>query len=107
MRKGGGNMEIKKQELDEKILIELVGEIDGSNVDSFESVMKDASEKGKDLEVDLEQLEYISSAGLRVFLITEKQMKQTQHMMIIKNVGDEIMDIFTVTGFVKLLNIER
>ncbi len=100
-------MEIKKQVLDEKIQIELAGEIDGSNVDEFELAMKDASGKEKDIEVDLEKLEYISSAGLRVFLITEKQIKQVGHKMIIKNVGDEIMDIFTVTGFVKLLDIER
>lgn len=100
-------MEIKKQELSEKIIIKLVGEIDGSNVDSFEETMKAASEKGTDLEIDLKELEYISSAGLRVFLITEKQMKQSGHKMVLKNVGDEIMDIFTVTGFVKLLDIER
>ena len=100
-------MEIKKQELEEKMLIELTGEIDGSNVEDFELAMRDASGKGKDIEVDLEKLEYISSAGLRVFLITEKQIKQDGHKMIIKNVGDEIMDIFTVTGFVKLLDIER
>lgn len=100
-------MEIKRQELEEKILIELTGEIDGSNVDDFETAMKDACGRGKDLEVDLTELEYISSAGLRVFLISEKQIKQAGHKMIIRNVGDEIMDIFTVTGFVKLLDIER
>ena len=100
-------MEIKKQEFEEKILIELSGEIDGSNVDEFELAMKEAYGKEKDIEVDLTELEYISSAGLRVFLITEKQIKQVGHKMIIKNVSDEIMDIFTVTGFVKLLDIER
>ena len=100
-------MEIKRHELEEKILIGLTGEIDGSNVDDFEAAMKEVCEKGKDLEVDLTELEYISSAGLRVFLITEKQIKQDGHKMIIRNVGDEIMDIFTVTGFVKLLDIER
>jgi anti-sigma B factor antagonist len=100
-------MEIKRQELGDKEIIRLIGEIDGSNVDSFEAVMTEASQKCSELEVDLEKLEYVSSAGLRVFLITEKQMKQDGKKMIIKNVGEEIMDIFTVTGFVKLLNIER
>ena len=100
-------MEIKRQELEDKVIIKLIGEIDGSNVDSFEAAMTDASEKCNELDIDLEKLEYVSSAGLRVFLITEKQMKQAGKKMIIKNVGEEIMDIFTVTGFVKLLNIER
>lgn len=100
-------MEIKRQELGDKEIIRLIGEIDGSNVDSFEAAMTEASQKCSELEVDLEKLEYVSSAGLRVFLITEKQMKQDGKEMIIKNVGEEIMDIFTVTGFVKLLNIER
>lgn len=100
-------MEIKRQELGDKEIIRLIGEIDGSNVDNFEAAMTEASQKCSELEVDLEKLEYVSSAGLRVFLITEKQMKQDGKKMIIKNVGEEIMDIFTVTGFVKLLNIER
>ncbi len=100
-------MEIKRQEMGDKEIIRLIGEIDGSNVDNFEAAMTEASQKYSELEVDLEKLEYVSSAGLRVFLITEKQMKQDGKKMIIKNVGEEIMDIFTVTGFVKLLNIER
>ena len=100
-------MEIKRQELGDKEIIRLIGEIDGSNVDSFEAAMTEASQNCSELEVELEKLEYVSSAGLRVFLITEKNMKQNGKKMIIRNVGEEIMDIFTVTGFVKLLNIER
>ena len=55
---------------------------------------------------DLENLAYISSAGLRVLLSAQKIMNK-QGKMTIKNVCPEIMDIFDVTGFVDILNIEN
>ncbi|MBR5091799.1 MAG: STAS domain-containing protein [Ruminiclostridium sp.] len=57
-----------------------------------------------DITFDLSQPEYISSAGLRVLLQMQKTMK-TQGSMSIKNVNDDVMEIFKVTGFVRLLHI--
>ena len=59
----------------------------------------------KDLELDFEKLEYISSAGLRVLLATQKVMNQ-QGSMVLKNVSDVINEIFEVTGFTDILTIE-
>ena len=57
-----------------------------------------------DLTLDLAGLDYISSAGLRVFLTLTKRMHDQGTMKII-NTGTEVMEIFKVTGFEKLLNI--
>ena len=60
----------------------------------------------KELFFDLADLKYIFSAGLRVLLSTQKVMNK-QGKMTIRNVKPEIMEIFEVTGFVDILNIEE
>ena len=54
---------------------------------------------------DFDKLEYISSAGLRILLSTQKTMNK-QGSMVIKNVNEDVMDIFNITGFVDFLTIE-
>ena len=55
--------------------------------------------------MDLEGLEYISSAGLRILLSTQKTMNQQGTMKLI-NVSSMVMDVFEVTGFSDILTIE-
>ena len=57
------------------------------------------------LTLDMEKLDYISSAGLRVILTAQKKMN-TQGAMVLQNVNDDIMEIFEITGFVDILSIE-
>ena len=57
-----------------------------------------------ELALDAENLEYISSAGLRVLLKLKKRLKKE---LTVRNVSDEVFDIFDVTGFSDIFNIER
>ncbi|MBQ3841408.1 MAG: STAS domain-containing protein [Ruminiclostridium sp.] len=84
--------------------VELIGEVDASNVPDIEETLLKEVKGVTDLTFDLSGLEYISSAGLRVLLLMQKMMK-SQGSMTIKNVQKDVMDIFRVTGFVRLLNI--
>ena len=59
----------------------------------------------KELTLDFEKLDYISSAGLRVLLSTQKVMNKQGALKII-HVNDTIMEIFEVTGFTDILTIE-
>ena len=87
------------------LTVELVGEVDSMNTPELEERLLKETEGITDLIFDLKGLEYISSAGLRVLLTMQKMMK-TQGSMVIKNTNDEVMDIFKVTGFVRLLHLE-
>ena len=87
-----------------KLTVALVGEVDSMNVAEIEERLLKEVEGVTDLTFDLKELEYISSAGLRVLLSMQKMMK-TQGNMVIINTNDEVMDIFKVTGFVRLLNL--
>ncbi len=55
--------------------------------------------------LDFDKLEYISSAGLRILLSAQKIMNK-QGSMVIRNVNENVMDIFDVTGFADILTIE-
>ena len=55
--------------------------------------------------IDLAELAYVSSAGLRVLLSAQKIMNR-QGEMVVRNANDAVMDVFEVTGFVDILNIE-
>ena len=99
-------MDIKEENLDGQIELIISGEIDGTNVGEFEEKVNGASDRTQTLVLNLDGLEYVSSTGLRVFLTLQKKMRGRGDEVVIRNVNEEVMDIFTVTGFVKLLNIE-
>ena len=88
-----------------KLTIALEGRLDTTTSPQLEAEMHPAIDDATELTFDLEKLAYISSAGLRVLLSAQKIMNK-QGSMTIKNVCPEIMDIFDVTGFVDILNIE-
>ena len=87
------------------LTVSLAGDLDSLNAPELEDRLKAELDGLKELIFDLAALEYVSSAGLRVFLSMQKTMKAQGNMEIV-NVNDEVMDIFKVTGFVKLLNIK-
>ncbi|MBO4395921.1 MAG: STAS domain-containing protein [Eubacterium sp.] len=98
-------METREEQENGMLTLFVSGEIDGTNVDDFEKALQSAVERTENLRLDLSDLEYVSSTGLRVFLTTQKKVKQLGNHMELANVNEEVMDIFSVTGFVKLLNI--
>lgn len=89
----------------EKLIIIPEGRIDTVTAPEFSKAIDDNIEGVKDLVIDLDKLEYISSAGLRVLLTTQKNMSKVGTMKLI-HVGDVIMDVFNITGFVDILTIE-
>lgn len=86
--------------------IALEGRLDTTTSPQLEGELHPDIDNATELTFDLEKLAYISSAGLRVLLSAQKIMNK-QGKMTIKNVCPEIMDIFDVTGFVDILNIEN
>ena len=83
----------------------LEGRLDTVSAPELEAELKDALDGISELTLDLEKLEYISSAGLRVLLAAQKEMNKRGTMKI-AHVGETIMEIFEVTGFSDILTIE-
>ena len=98
-------MDIIKNSEGSKLTVALVGRLDTTTSPQLEAELRQSVDGLTELVLDLKDLDYISSAGLRVLLSAQKVMNK-QGQMIIRNVKPEIMDIFDVTGFVDILNIE-
>lgn len=90
----------------EETLIKVAGRIDTMSSADFEKAVDEVLEEAKTLVLDLNGVEYISSAGLRVILKAQKVMNQ-KGKMIITNVPEAVMEIFDITGFSDFLTIER
>ncbi len=98
-------MTIEKKTNGTNLELCLTGRLDTQTAPELEKEL-DASIAGvKELVFDFADLEYISSAGLRVILKAQKTMN-TQGGMKLINVNDSIMEVFDITGFVDILNIE-
>ena len=100
-------MTINRNESADSITIALSGRLDKLSSPELEKTMKDEISKKKDIIFDMKDLTYISSAGLRVLLATEKENKANEKKTTIVNVNSDVMDIFVVTGFVYMLDIQK
>ncbi len=88
-----------------KLTVAISGRLDTLSSPDFEKEMTPAIEGVEELVIDLKDLDYISSAGLRVLLGLAQTMED-QGKMIVTNPNDAVMDVFSVTGFDDILTIE-
>lgn len=100
-------MTITSSENDGKITMLIEGRLDKISSPVLEEEMKKQLEKKMDIVIDFKKLEYISSAGLRVLIASEKELKEIGKTLEIINVNDDVMSILSVTGFTYILNIKR
>lgn len=98
-------MTINKTVNGNELTIALEGRLDTTTAPQLETELKTCLDGVAKLVFDFADLAYISSAGLRVLLSTQKKMN-TQGEMSIKNVNETIMEVFEVTGFADILTIE-
>lgn len=97
-------MKIDLKKEDKKLTIKLGGKLDTNTSPELDSKMSEL-EGMEEVIIDMKDLDYISSAGLRVLLSMQKVMNKQGKMTII-NVCDNVMDIFEVTGFSDILTIQ-
>ncbi len=84
----------------------LAGKMDTLTAPEFESVLAEDMDNVREMTFDFSELEYVSSAGLRVILTAYKTMTG-KGSLVLRNVRREIMDIFETTGFIDFLTIEN
>ena len=86
-------------------LITVSGKIDTTTAPELEAKVKPSLEGVTELTFDFKDVDYVSSAGLRVILSTQKIMTKQGSMKIV-HVNESVMEIFEVTGFLDILTIE-
>lgn len=98
-------MTIEKKVNGTELEMSLSGRMDTTTAPQFETELKDSINGVTKLILNFENLEYISSAGLRVILSAQKIMNK-QGEMVIRNVNEVIAEVFEITGFLDILTIE-
>lgn len=96
-------MNIEKKAEGTELTVKLAGRLDTTAAPELEKELKECYNSITELILDFEDLEYISSAGLRVILSAQKE---TKGKLVIRNVNEVVMEIFAVTGFTEILTIE-
>ena len=99
-------MTINKIENGTELIFALVGRLDTTSAPQFEAVPKKSVDVVSSLVMNFAELEYISSAGLRVLLSAQKVMNK-QGNMVIKGANESILEVFEITGFADILTIEK
>ena len=99
-------MEVKFNKQDSSLTVTISGNIDTVTAPELDSKLQENITGVKDLVLDFAAVDYISSAGLRVILMTNQLMEDVDGNMTVKNVNEDVRDVFEMTGFDSLLNLE-
>ena len=98
-------LSINRKIEDKRAVFTLEGRLDTITAPELEKELSATLQGVDDLTLDFDKLDYISSAGLRVLLTTQKIMNRQGKMKIV-HVNSTIMEVFEVTGFIDILTIE-
>ena len=96
-------IDIKKNA--EETIIEIVGRLDTITAPALDKTINEDIGETKNLVLDVKGMEYISSAGLRILLATQKKIQKIGSMKLI-NVCEQVMEVLEMTGFADILVIE-
>ena len=99
-------MEVKFNKQSDTLTVVISGNIDTVTAPELETQLQENLSGIKDLILDFAAVDYISSAGLRVILMANQQMEDVDGNMAVKNVNEDVRDVFEMTGFDSLLNLE-
>ena len=99
-------LEIEKTIENGVLNVALEGRLDTTTAPRLEGELKETIDAAEKLILDFQKLEYISSAGLRVLLSAQKIMAK-KGGMVLRHVNGDIMEVFEVTGFADILDIEN
>ena len=99
-------MTIVEERNNSVLTLKIEGRLDTTTAPTLEKTINDILDGVTELILDMNQLTYVSSAGLRVLLSTQKKMNKIGTMKLI-GVCEDVMEVFEMTGFVDILNIEN
>ena len=97
-------MTINTEKDNNKVTLKIKGRLDTTTAPALEKVINELTDV-KELVLDMKELSYVSSAGLRVLLSAQKKMNKLGSMTL-TGVCEDVMEVFEMTGFSDILNIE-
>jgi len=99
-------MEITEERRADVLILRVIGKLDASTSKALENKLLPVIAAGQEqLVVELSHLDYISSAGLRVFLLAAKRIDESKGKMILCSLKDSVKQVFDIAGFSSFLNL--
>ncbi|MDD3588298.1 MAG: STAS domain-containing protein [Thermoguttaceae bacterium] len=99
-------MKITMNRTDKQLTASIEGSIDTVTSPDLEKQLTESWDDITDLILDFSKVDYISSAGLRFMITASRHMEDVDGQMTIRHVNDDVKEVFDMTGFDQLLNIE-
>ena len=101
------NMEISIKKSGKNMVVKPIGRLDSNTAPEMEKEVLTKLDGITDLQFDLSELKYMSSAGLRIILSCQKKINSVSGTMVLKHVNDLIMEILEATGFKDIVKVEN
>lgn len=98
-------MQINQERQEEKLTLKISGRLETATAPELQKVVDGGMDGVTELRMDIKELEYVSSAGLRVLLAAAKKMKAKNGTMTICNANKGVMEVFEITGFKEILGV--
>ena len=99
-------MDVNITEKQDAFIVSVRGRLDAVTAPELEKTISNCADSDKSkIILDFNELEYISSAGLRVVLVTAKKMKAKQGELLVSGLKDTVKDVFELSGFYSIIKI--
>jgi stage II sporulation protein AA (anti-sigma F factor antagonist) len=99
-------MSLSHEKIGKVLVVSTAGQINSANAAQLESELLTIVEQGEHQWVlDMGQLDYISSAGLRVVLLLAKRLKQNAGRLVLCNLQPHVHEVFDISGFLSILTV--
>jgi anti-sigma B factor antagonist len=99
-------MDIEKKIDDGVVLLEVSGELTAVTAEQLSTAVEQAITEANKMILDFKDLDYLASAGLRVILNTQKKFNALKGGLVIRNVSEDVMNVFEMTGLNDVLTFE-
>ncbi len=99
-------MKVEVERLDDALIIALEGRIDSTSAPHADAEIMRHMEGPMRVILDLDKVDYVSSAGLRIVLLVAKRLGQQKGVLLICGLQPNVHEVFTVSGFMKILSVE-
>jgi anti-sigma B factor antagonist len=98
-------MKVNITEQEDLTVVEVAGDIDSKTAPEFERSARAATESSKKIAIDLTEVGFMSSAGLRVLLMVYRNIRAQDGHVILVGVSEDIQDVMSTTGFINFFTI--
>src|SRR4249920_1342741 len=99
-------MEINERRTADIVTLSLSGKLDGTTAKAFEEKILGQIESGdRRFIIDLAQLDYVSSAGLRVFILASKRLNRENGKIVLCSLKDPVREVFDIAGFLSIFSV--